>query len=187
MPPVVAGNEPASAASGGADNPAIASLPETRTGDPRRGDGPDGRAGTMRPPAVESDRRPATTAAPAPKAAGATPTARPTPTADTADERAAAEPTFEDVVERLQSASPAAGPSGSVGRGVGEGSAISAVGEVVYELQRKLKAKGYDPGVIDGRLGSRTRQALRAYQQDTGLPVTGEINNAVLIAFGIIS
>ena len=41
-------------------------------------------------------------------------------------------------------------------------------------IQRGLLAKGYDTGPADGRMGERTRVAIRQYQAAEGLPVTGE-------------
>jgi len=43
----------------------------------------------------------------------------------------------------------------------------------VREAQQTLWDRGYSPGPIDGRLGARTREALRQYQKDENLPVTG--------------
>src|SRR5258705_924537 len=39
----------------------------------------------------------------------------------------------------------------------------------VVAMQRALMDKGYDPGAIDGRMGKRTRAALRDYQKKEGL------------------
>jgi lytic murein transglycosylase len=41
------------------------------------------------------------------------------------------------------------------------------------ELQRRLNAAGFDAGTPDGVIGRRTEAAIRAYQQASGLPVTG--------------
>lgn len=41
-------------------------------------------------------------------------------------------------------------------------------------LQRRLTANGFDTGGSDGVIGRNTRAAIRAYQEKTGLPVTGE-------------
>ena len=41
----------------------------------------------------------------------------------------------------------------------------------VRELQQRLNALGFDSGEPDGRVGSRTRSAIRAYQQQQGLPM----------------
>lgn len=46
----------------------------------------------------------------------------------------------------------------------------------VKEAQQTLRDKGYYPGPIDGILGSRTRVALRQYQKDENLPVTGRLD-----------
>ncbi|GEM_PF-121824 len=44
----------------------------------------------------------------------------------------------------------------------------------ILKIQEALTALGYDPGPVDGLLGSRTRTAIRAFQADYDLPVTGE-------------
>jgi len=44
----------------------------------------------------------------------------------------------------------------------------------VRNVQTALSQLGYAPGPIDGIMGSKTRAAIRAYQIDTGLPVSGE-------------
>ncbi|MGO4726995.1 MULTISPECIES: peptidoglycan-binding domain-containing protein [unclassified Inquilinus] len=50
----------------------------------------------------------------------------------------------------------------------------TAVAGNAVGLQMQLYVLGFDPGRIDGAFGSSTRRALRAYQKDRGLPVTGE-------------
>jgi rare lipoprotein A len=47
----------------------------------------------------------------------------------------------------------------------------------ITQAQEALKLEGFSPGSIDGRLGPRTRQALRAYQARQGLPQTGDLDN----------
>ena len=47
-------------------------------------------------------------------------------------------------------------------------------------VQEALLARGYDPGVIDAEIGPQTRDAIRAYQADNGLPVTGEVSRELL-------
>ncbi len=42
------------------------------------------------------------------------------------------------------------------------------------DLQRRLTAAGYDTGGTDGVIGPKSQAAIRAYQRDTGLAVTGE-------------
>jgi membrane-bound lytic murein transglycosylase B len=48
------------------------------------------------------------------------------------------------------------------------------------ELQESLNAQGYDAGVPDGRMGSRTRQALRAFQQKMALPMDAYASPSML-------
>jgi hypothetical protein len=55
-------------------------------------------------------------------------------------------------------------------------------GSRVSDVQSALSREGYYDGPIDGRLGSATRKALRRYQRDHGLDVTGGINRAVIEA-----
>ena len=42
------------------------------------------------------------------------------------------------------------------------------------DLQRRLKAAGYDPGEVDGEYGPNTEAAVRALQKDAGILVDGE-------------
>ncbi len=44
---------------------------------------------------------------------------------------------------------------------------------VISELQRALKAAGFNPGPIDGIVGSATLRAVSAYQREKGLPRGG--------------
>lgn len=48
--------------------------------------------------------------------------------------------------------------------------------ERVREVQLKLHEKGYYDGEIDGIPGPKTRDALREYQRDNNLEVTGRLN-----------
>jgi hypothetical protein len=43
--------------------------------------------------------------------------------------------------------------------------------EIVARVQRSLQRAGYDPGKIDGRLGTQTMASLDSYQREKGLPV----------------
>ena len=47
-------------------------------------------------------------------------------------------------------------------------------------VQRALSRKGYYTGPIDGDIGPGTRSAIRTYQDDQGLRVTGRIDSALL-------
>ncbi len=47
----------------------------------------------------------------------------------------------------------------------------------VEELQTLLRQQGYNPGPVDGRLGRRTREAVKQFQKDYNLKVTGFVDN----------
>lgn len=47
-------------------------------------------------------------------------------------------------------------------------------GKDVEDLQRRLKAVGYDPGEIDGEYGPNTASAVKALQKDSHILVDGE-------------
>ena len=58
-------------------------------------------------------------------------------------------------------------------------------GQVVTEIQTRLKNWGYYDGVVDGVFGSRTEAAVRWFQQKNGLSVDGHVGNQTLAALGI--
>jgi len=43
----------------------------------------------------------------------------------------------------------------------------------IVSLQTGLKVKGFNPGILDGKFGPKTRKAITNYQIKEGLPVTG--------------
>lgn len=51
-------------------------------------------------------------------------------------------------------------------------------------LQARLNALGYDVGTPDGVVGTRTEAAIRDYQRDQGLEVTGQPSPALLARLG---
>jgi hypothetical protein len=55
----------------------------------------------------------------------------------------------------------------------------------VSQVQSALAREGYYRGAIDGNFGQGTRSALRRYQRDHGLDVTGQINRPVIEALGL--
>jgi rare lipoprotein A len=64
-------------------------------------------------------------------------------------------------------------------RGPGESPAAQAPAltpDQVKQAQEALKMEGLPPGSVDGVVGPRTRQALRAYQARVGLPQTGALD-----------
>jgi hypothetical protein len=52
----------------------------------------------------------------------------------------------------------------------------------VSQVQAALAKKGYYHGAVDGSLGPETRSALRQYQRNHGLEVTGRIDRSVIEA-----
>ena len=58
-------------------------------------------------------------------------------------------------------------------------------GEVVSQIQTKLKRWGYYNGSVDGVYGSATEKAVRLFQQKNGLTVDGKAGVQTLAAMGI--
>jgi peptidoglycan hydrolase-like protein with peptidoglycan-binding domain len=52
--------------------------------------------------------------------------------------------------------------------------------ERVRNLQQWLAALGYTVGKIDGRIGEGTRQAIRKFETDQGLPATGRVTGQLV-------
>ena len=57
--------------------------------------------------------------------------------------------------------------------------------ELAVEVQSALRRRGYYRGAIDGDIGPASRSAIRAYQADRGLAVTGRIDSSLLRSLGI--
>jgi hypothetical protein len=57
--------------------------------------------------------------------------------------------------------------------------------EVIGNVQSELQRRGYYSSSVDGTFGPLTRQALRRYQRDKGLEVTGAIDPATARALGL--
>jgi hypothetical protein len=58
-------------------------------------------------------------------------------------------------------------------------------GSVVREIQRRLKALGFDPGGIDGTYGPLTQGAVVSFQADRGLVVDGEVGPETARRLGV--
>lgn len=56
---------------------------------------------------------------------------------------------------------------------------------MIMRVQTALYTRGYDPGAIDGELNEPTKGALRKYQIDRGLVVSGKMSTETLNALGI--
>lgn len=53
-----------------------------------------------------------------------------------------------------------------------------SISDAVAELQERLRALGFDPGVVDGRFGAATAAAVVALQADRGLDPDGVVGPA---------
>ncbi len=53
---------------------------------------------------------------------------------------------------------------------------------LVKKIQTLLAEQGFDPGPADGVAGSRTRDAVKAYQHQNGIAVTGKIDGTLVAA-----
>lgn len=58
-------------------------------------------------------------------------------------------------------------------------------GEIVMQLQRRLRAAGLNPGGIDGAFGPKTKAAVMAFQRRMGLPATGVVDTGTARALGL--
>jgi putative peptidoglycan binding protein len=56
---------------------------------------------------------------------------------------------------------------------------------LMRRAQQRLKAAGFDPGSADGHMGPRTVKALRDYQANRKLAMTGQLDDATRKALGL--
>jgi hypothetical protein len=73
--------------------------------------------------------------------------------------------------------------SGTVEMGKSE----SASSHNLREAQQALRDRGYNPGPIDGSMGTRTREAIKSFQSASGLETTGTLNDETAQKLGISS
>jgi peptidoglycan hydrolase-like protein with peptidoglycan-binding domain len=57
--------------------------------------------------------------------------------------------------------------------------------ESIMKLQEALKAKGQDPGPVDGMMGPKTRGALKAFQEASGLKGSGRLDDQTAEKLGV--
>jgi photosystem II stability/assembly factor-like uncharacterized protein len=57
--------------------------------------------------------------------------------------------------------------------------------DTVKRAQEALTAAGYDVGVPDGQAGTRTVSAIRGFQAEKGIPISGKLDDATLTALGL--
>jgi peptidoglycan hydrolase-like protein with peptidoglycan-binding domain len=55
----------------------------------------------------------------------------------------------------------------------------------VRQVQEALKDKGFDPGPVDGKMGRKTQEALRSFQQSKNLKATGRLDAQTRQELGI--
>jgi peptidoglycan hydrolase-like protein with peptidoglycan-binding domain len=92
-----------------------------------------------------------------------------------AQERPMSKQPDQTIPERVQSPS-----SGSQSQGMAGMSA-----DDIKKAKEALKAKGLNPGPMDGTLDSKTQQALREFQQANKLPVTGALDPQTAEKLGV--
>jgi hypothetical protein len=56
---------------------------------------------------------------------------------------------------------------------------------IIRAVQWQLQEAGFDPGPVDGKLGTQTRLALRQYQGRQRLPITGELDETTRRGLGL--
>ncbi len=57
--------------------------------------------------------------------------------------------------------------------------------EKVKAAQQALKDKGHDPGMVDGRMGPKTKAALRDFQKAQGIDATGRLDTKTMQSLGV--
>jgi photosystem II stability/assembly factor-like uncharacterized protein len=57
--------------------------------------------------------------------------------------------------------------------------------DMVKRAQEALNTAGYDVGTPDGAAGTRTVSAIRGFQADRGIPISGTLDDATLTALGL--
>jgi membrane-bound lytic murein transglycosylase B len=72
-----------------------------------------------------------------------------------------------------------AGNPGYTGEQSPEQRRLLGKGEIQL-VQERLKAEGFDPGPVNGVLTPQTETAIRHYQENKGIPVSGALDEATL-------
>lgn len=99
---------------------------------------------------------------------------------------------FNDDVEKLYAQVPIGtivhidGPVTGVGDKEFKNLSEGSKGTLVQIVQQQLKAQGYYKGKIDGIFNSKTEKAVKQFQKDNNLPVTGGITTVEYNLLGIL-
>ena len=78
----------------------------------------------------------------------------------------------------------AGGEPGAQSAGDGTAGAPFSGGSAALAAQSQLSAAGYYSGPMDGDLGRDTTAAIKTYQRDNGLPITGELDDVTRARLG---
>ena len=68
---------------------------------------------------------------------------------------------------------------------VGLSGTAAANDPLIYAVQEALADEGYNPGHADGVIGPRTQAAIRAFEAEYGLPVTGMLTHGLIDSLGL--
>ena len=68
---------------------------------------------------------------------------------------------------------------------MGTSPAAAYDGATIRNVQQALNDRGYNVGAVDGQYGPNTMDAVRRFQQVSGLPATGELGRPTLNALGV--
>lgn len=95
-----------------------------------------------------------------------------------------------DADDRRREAASADRREGTADRIAGEADryqhgAIAPSTEAISAAQRRLHDKGFYKGNFDGRMGPETQAAIREYQRNSNLNVTGKLDQATLSRLGV--
>jgi len=66
-----------------------------------------------------------------------------------------------------------------------EGKAPARGSEDTKKIQEALKTKGHDPGPVDGVMGPKTKSAVKAFQEASGLKATGRVDDQTAEKLGV--
>jgi len=80
---------------------------------------------------------------------------------------------IEDLQYQLESQQQSLPGNSNISRG--KSSAIRVAGVTVKAVQKALADKGLDPGPVDGRLGKKTKAAIKEFQKRNSLTADGVV------------
>jgi peptidoglycan hydrolase-like protein with peptidoglycan-binding domain len=66
-----------------------------------------------------------------------------------------------------------------------KGASLTKDPQTIKEAQQALSQQGYDPGPADGKMGQKTKSALKKFQQSQGMQASGKLDQQTLAALGI--